>query len=96
MTSISARIPDSLEEQLEIFINEEKLDRSTAVRKLLSEGLDEWNRERALKMLERGETTLSRATEMAEMDVLSFADLVKKRDVNWVKEGKVREDLEDV
>lgn len=40
MGSISARIPDDLEEELERFIDEERLDTSTAIRKLLSEGLE--------------------------------------------------------
>ena len=39
MGSTSVRVPDDLEEELERFIDEERLDTSTAVRKLLSEGL---------------------------------------------------------
>jgi len=41
-------VPDELEAELEAYLDEENLDRSTAVRKLLTEGLDEWRRDRAL------------------------------------------------
>ncbi len=40
MGTISARISDDLEAELEVYLEEERLDRSTAVRKLLLEGLE--------------------------------------------------------
>lgn len=94
MTSLSARIPESLEEELDRFIDEEKLDRSTAVRKLLSEGLEEWKQEKALEKLEKGEITFSGAAEIAGMNIWDFSDLVEKSKINWVKDDRVRDDLE--
>ena len=47
MPTISTRVPDDLEAELEAYLESERLDRSTAVRKLLSEGLEEWRTERA-------------------------------------------------
>jgi metal-responsive CopG/Arc/MetJ family transcriptional regulator len=41
MGTISTRVPDELEAELEAYLEDEKLDRSTAVRKLLSGGLEE-------------------------------------------------------
>lgn len=57
MGTISARVPDDLEAELEAFIEAENLDRSTAIRKLLAEGLDDWRQERALDLLEAGDVT---------------------------------------
>lgn len=96
MTSVSARIPESLREELDQFIEDEKLDKSTAVRKLLSEGLEDWKKDKALEMLENGEVSFSRAAEIADMNVWSFADLVKKRKTNWVKDDRVKDDIEAV
>ncbi|MFB6158066.1 MAG: UPF0175 family protein [Candidatus Nanohalobium sp.] len=96
MTSVSARIPESLEEELDRFIDEEKLDRSTAVRKLLSEGIEEWKKEKALDMLESGEVSFSRAAEIADMDLWKFSDLVKDKKITWVKDDRARDDLEAV
>lgn len=39
MGMISARVPEELEAELEAYLEAENLDRSTAVRKLLAEGL---------------------------------------------------------
>lgn len=96
MTTLSARIPNSLEDELNQFMEDEKLDKSTAVRKLLSEGIEEWKKEKALEKLENGEVTFQKAAEIADMDTWSFADLVKKRKITWVKEDRVKEDLKAV
>jgi len=96
MGTISARVPDDLEAALAEYVESENLDRSTAVRKLLAEGLDEWRRERALDALDAGEVTLSRAAELAEMPVWDFAALAKARDVSWVGREGLEDDLESV
>ena len=94
MGTISARIPDEVEAELTAYLEDEKLDRSTAVRKLLSEGLEEWRRERALDQLAAGTITFSKAAKLAGMSVWDFAQLVKRRDVTWVAEDHLDADLE--
>ena len=96
MGTISARVPDELEAELEAYLEDENLDRSTAVRKLLSEGLEEWRRERALDRLAAGTTTFSNAAAMAGMSVWDFAQLAKERDITWVSDAHTEEDLEDL
>lgn len=95
MSSVSARVPDSLREELERFVEDENLDRSTAVRKLLSEGLEQWRVEKAVEKLEDGDVSFSRAAELAGMDKWSFADILKERDVQWV-DDKQKSDLEEI
>jgi len=94
MGTISARVPDELEAELDAYLDEENLDRSTAVRKLLSEGLEEWRREQALDQLAAGSITFSRAAEMAGMSVWDFAQLAKDRDITWVADDHLDADLE--
>ncbi|WP_129113456.1 UPF0175 family protein [Halegenticoccus tardaugens] len=93
MGTISARVPDELEAELEAYLEGEKLDRSTAVRKLLSEGLEDWRRERALERLAAGRVTFARAAELAGMSAWDFAQLAKERDVTWVSGTHLDEDL---
>lgn len=93
MGTVSARLPEELEAELQAYIEDERLDRSTAVRKLLAEGLDEWRRERAIEQLRDGEVTFSRAAELADMTIWDFAQLVRDRDVTWVSEDDVDADL---
>jgi predicted HTH domain antitoxin len=94
MGTISARVPDELEAELDEFIDEENLDRSTAVRKLLSEGLNEWRREQALDQLASGSITFSKAAELAEMSVWDFAQIANDRDITWVADDHLDADLE--
>ena len=95
MGTVSARLPDELEAELEAYLEAEHLERSTAVRKLLAEGLAEWRRERALERLEAGEVSFSRAADLADMSVWDFARLVREADVTWVDETGLAADLEE-
>ena len=93
MGTISTRVPDDLEEELERFLEQEKLDRSTAVRKLLAEGLEEWRKDRALGKLEEGEISFSKAAELAGESVWDFAILVEEREITWVGSDALEDDL---
>jgi predicted HTH domain antitoxin len=94
MGTISARVPDELEAELETYLDEENLDRSTAVRKLLAEGLDEWRRDRALEELAAGRITFSKAADLAGLSVWEFARLAEERDLTWVADDHLESDLE--
>jgi predicted HTH domain antitoxin len=94
MGTISARVPDDLEDELEAYLEDEQLDRSTAVRKLLSEGLAEWRRDQALEQLAAGQITFSRAAELAGMSVWDFAQLASERDITWVAGDHLESDLD--
>lgn len=94
MGTISARVPDELEDELEAYLEDENLDRSTAVRKLLAEGLRAWRQERALDQLAADRVTFTRAAELADMSVWDFAQLAKERDITWVSGEHLEDDLE--
>jgi predicted HTH domain antitoxin len=96
MPTISTRVPEDLEAELEAYLESERLDRSTAVRKLLTEGLEEWRRERALDRFVDGELSLTRAAELADLSVWEFARLVEEADAAWVSSDHLEADLEDL
>lgn len=96
MGTISARVPDDLEDELEAYLEAERLDRSTAVRKLLGDGLEEWRRERALDRLQADEISFSKAAELAGMSIWDFASLAAERDVTWVGDEHLRADLDEL
>lgn len=60
METISALVADDLEDELERYLDVARLDRSTAVRKLLAEGLEDWRRDRAVERLKTGEMNVPR------------------------------------
>lgn len=96
MGKVSTRIPEELEADLEAYIDEENLDRSTAVRQLLTEGLDAWRTRRALSQLQKGEVSFTRAAELAGVSVWNFAKLVRDDDIDWVSGDVVDADLDGV
>ncbi len=96
MPTISTRVPEDLEAELEADLDEECLDRSTAVRKLLSEGLEAWRRDRTLERFADGEITLIRATELADLSLWEFARLVEDADDAWVSGDGLDADLEEL
>ena len=92
---MSARIPVILERQLEDYMEKEHLEKSAAVRKLLFKSLQEWREEYALKMLSEGRTTISKAAEIAGMDIWSFVAKIKDSKTIWVKDRVILKDLEE-
>ena len=96
MGTISTRVPEDLEAELEAYLDEERLDRSTAVRKLLSEGLEAWRTERALERFANGECSLTKAADLAGLSVWEFADLVEEADDAWVSADHLEADLDEL
>jgi len=48
----------------------------------------------ALKLLEEGKTTVSKAAEIAGIDIWSFIEKLKNSKIVWVKDDVVKKDLE--
>jgi predicted HTH domain antitoxin len=96
MPTISTRVPEDLEAELEAYLESERLDRSTAVRKLLSEGLEAWRTERALERFADDEMSLTKAADIAGVSVWEFADLVKDAGDAWVSSDHLEADLDEL
>lgn len=95
MGRVSARISEDLDERLGAYLEEENLDESAAVRKLLIEGLERWERKRAVVLLQEGCISFTKAAKMARMDVWAFAAFLGEEGIAWVDEEGVLKDLEE-
>ena len=82
---LAVRIPAEVEKELLEIIEQEKLDKATVVRNLLEMGIVEWRKQTALEFLREGKVTFAKAAEMAKLSLWEFADLVKQRNVEWVR-----------
>lgn len=96
MGTVSARVPEDLEAALAEYVESENVERSTAVRQLLAEGLAEWRVERALEALDEGRVTLSRAAELADLRVWELRRRAADADVTWVDDRHATADLDDL
>lgn len=82
---LAVRIPKELEKEILEIIQQEKLDKATVVRSLLETGIVEWRKQTALEFLREGKVTFAKAAQMAKVSLWEFADLVKQRNVEWVR-----------
>lgn len=96
-TTISTRLPRKEIKEIEKFAEEEDLDKSTFVRRLLHKSLEEYKVEYAFKLYKGGEVSLWKAAELAEKSLWDMIELMEKYDVylNYGIED-LREDLKNL
>jgi len=82
---LAVRIPAEIEKEILEVVEREKLDKATVVRTLIEMGIVEWRKQTALELLRDGKVTFAKAAEMAKLSLWEFADLVKQRNVEWVR-----------
>ena len=82
---LAVRIPEEIEKEILEVVERAKLDKATVVRYLLELGIAEWRKQTALELLRDGKVTFAKAAEIAKLSLWEFADLVKQRNVEWVR-----------
>lgn len=82
---LAVRIPEEIEKEILEAVERMKLDKATVVRTLLKMGIEEWRKQTALELLRSGNVTFAKAAEMAKLSLWELADLVKQRNVEWVR-----------
>ena len=96
VATISMRMPEEVRQYVEEFEKEEKLTQiSEAARKLLLIGIEVWQKEKALRLLEQGKISFSKAAQIAHVTVWEFADIVKEKKIVWIKNKTfIKKDIE--
>ena len=82
---LAVRVPAELEKEILEVTKKEKLDKATVVRNLLETGITEWRKQTAIELLQKGKVTFAKAADIAKLSLWEFADLVKQRNIEWVK-----------
>jgi predicted HTH domain antitoxin len=82
---LAVRVPAELDKEICEIVKKEKLDKATVVRDLLQTGITEWRKQTALELLQNGKVTFALAAEIAKLSLWEFADLVKQRNIEWVR-----------
>lgn len=82
---LAVRVPKEVDKDIRAIVEEEKLDKATVVRNLLEIGIAEWRKQTAVEFLQKGKVTFAKAAEIAKLSLWEFADLVKQRNVEWVR-----------
>lgn len=84
--TVSIRISEDTEKDLEDVEKTEKVTKSAALRKVIDMGLQQWKLERALNLLQEEKITFNKAAETAEISVWELSDILEKRGIEWVAE----------
>jgi predicted HTH domain antitoxin len=79
------RFPEALEKAVDEVVNEESVDKSTAVRLLVDIGYREWRLRKALQGLREGKVSLWKASEMAGMSLWDLLLVVEKEGIEWAE-----------
>ena len=82
---LAVRVPVELEKEILEIIKKEKLDKATVVRNLLETGITEWRKQTAIELLQKGKVTFAKAADIAKLSLWEFTDLVKQRNIEWVR-----------
>lgn len=81
MPSISARIPDDDEAQLEAVAELLDEDKSTVIRKALREGLAELRIQRAIERYQRGAVSTNQAARLAGVSVAEWLEIAREHNL---------------
>lgn len=79
--SISARIPDDDEDELEAVVELLDEDKSSVIRKALSEGLSELRRRVAVEQYQSGEVSANEAARIAGVSVAEWLEIARERNL---------------
>jgi len=91
---VSTRIPDSVARDLEEIEKEEKTDRATIIRRLLTRAIEQWKTERSLRLYQEGKVTLWRAARLAGVTLREMMEQAAKRGIQFkYTEKDLEEDI---
>ncbi len=93
--TIATRIPTELEGEILRFMEEEGLDKSTAIRRILEIGVSEWKKRRAIELYRFGKVTLWKASKIAGLSLREMLEeLNRLRITAHVTAKDIEEDIE--
>jgi predicted HTH domain antitoxin len=78
---VSTRITDDMAKDLEEIEKDEKSDRATVVRKLLSKAITDWKLQKALMLYRGGKVSLRKAAQIANISLWEMMEIVKEQKV---------------
>ncbi len=96
--TISVRLSKDIRTDLQQFLKDERLEQiSEATRKVIALGLEEWRKEKALRLLEQGKVSFAKAAQIAKLSVWDFWGFVQERKIVWVKPElkEIEKEIED-
>lgn len=97
MQVITARVPDEVFKEIKEMEEIEHIDRAEAARRLLSIGIKEVKRRKALELLREHRITYRRAAEMMRVTMYELLDLMEKEGIDiGYSLSELEKDLDEI
>lgn len=80
-TTITTRVPEDLEKKIEEISHIEHLDKSTVVRRLLSNAVQEWMVDHVLTQYQQGKITIGRAARMVGVPLREMIAIASRKGI---------------
>ena len=90
--TITTRLPDEFVLGLKEIAENENLDTSAVIRRLLAKALKEWKMKKVFENLEEHKISIGKAAEELDISMWEMIDLIKEYNIKWP--GYTKEDLE--
>lgn len=78
---VTARVPEDVYEAIETIREDEQTDRSTAIKRLLERGIEDWKLDTAVRRYEEATVSLGRAADIADVSLWRLLDVLDERGV---------------
>lgn len=92
--TLTTRAPDALAKEIEVLAKEEKLDKSSLIRRLLADAVQEKRKSKALTLYKEGKISIGKAAAIAKLSIWEMLDLITEKGIHLDYGGK--ELLEDL
>ena len=74
--TLTTRAPDALAKEIEILAKEEQLDKSSLIRRLLADAVQEKRKSKALQLYNEGKISIGKAATIAKISIWEMLDLM--------------------
>ena len=83
MTKIlTTRAPDNLAKEIEVIAKEEHLDKSSLIRRLLSDAIIERRKQKALKLYGNRKVSIGKAANIAKISIWEMLELIQEKSLH--------------
>lgn len=77
--TLTTRAPDALAKEIEALAKEEHLDKSSLIRRLLAEAVEEKRERKALELYSEGKVSMGKAASIAKLSIWEMMDLIGQK-----------------
>jgi len=79
--TITTKVPEEMEKEIARIAKEENLNKATVIRRLLTQAIERWRIERALREYQEGNITIAKAARMAGVSLRKIMRMAAEAEI---------------